>query len=103
MYMSGIARANVDYASTHTKDDTTHSASAETKYVSPSGATVFIGGNSVITRGDTAACGDIAVGASTSVFVGGKGVHRLGDSLDSHSGSYSPSVCASASDNVFAG
>ena len=98
--MAGIARALIDYASTHTDGDT-HSAPGETKYAVGSG-TVFVNGYPAVRRLDVALCGDIAIEASSKVFVNGRGVHRLGDSLDSHAGTYSPSVCVSASSTVFA-
>ena len=97
--MAGIARATIDYASTHDG----HTAPAETIYVASAGASVYVNGFPAVKQLDVALCGDIAIEASTKVFVQGRGVHRLTDSLDSHAGTYSPSVCASASSNVFAG
>jgi hypothetical protein len=98
----GIARGTIDYATTHTGGDT-HIAPAETLYVGGAGATVFVNGFPAIVQGDIAICGDIAVGCSGTVFIGGRGVHRLNDALDSHVGTYTPSVCAVAAVNVFAG
>lgn len=103
MYMGlGIARGTIDYASTHINGDM-HVAPAQTLYVGGAGATVFVNGFPAIMQGDVAMCGDIAVGCSATVFIGGRGVHRLTDQLDSHIGTYTPSVCVSAAGNVFAG
>lgn len=100
--MAGIARANVDWATTH-EDGETHTAPAQTIYLAGAAANVYVNGQPAIVQGDSTACGEIAVEASGSVFINGKGVHRLGDKLDSHDGNFSPSECASASANVFAG
>lgn len=98
----GMARANIDFATTHSNSDT-HVAPAQTKYVAGAGASVYVNGQPAIVLGDSIACGDIVVETSTKVFIGGKGVHRLADELSAHAGSYSPSICAQASTNVFAG
>lgn len=100
--MAGIARANIDWASTHINGDT-HSAGARTLYVPGFASNVYVNGQPAIVQGDRTACGEITIGASSSVFINEKGVHRLGDKLDSHAGTYSPSVCASASTDVFVG
>jgi uncharacterized Zn-binding protein involved in type VI secretion len=99
--MAGIARGFIDFASTHANGDT-HMAPAQTRYV-PSQGGVFVNGQPAIILGDSLTCGDVVVETSTKVFIGGKGVHRLGDKLSSHSGTYSPSICISASGNVIAG
>jgi len=52
--------------------------------------------------GDTTSCGDPATGGSSTVFVNGIGVHRLGDATGGH-GSWIPNASASGSSNVFAG
>jgi uncharacterized Zn-binding protein involved in type VI secretion len=98
--MPGIARATIDYSSTHSNGDT-HTAPAETKYVA-SQTKVLINGKPAIIQGGSTACGDTVVGCSTKVFITDKGVHRLGDQMSSHAGTYSSSVCTSASDNVIA-
>lgn len=98
----GIARANIDYAITHTNGSVTHVAPAQTIYVA-SQAEVFINGQPGIVLSDLTACGDTVIGTSSSVFIGGKPVHRLTDSLTAHEGTFSPSVCAQASTDVFAG
>ena len=51
---------------------------------------------------DTTACGDLAVGASSTVFVNSKGVHRKGDGTGGH-GSWVPNKAASGSTTVIAG
>jgi uncharacterized Zn-binding protein involved in type VI secretion len=99
--MAGIARATIDFSSTHSNDET-HLSPAQTKYV-PNGAKVFINGYPAVRLGDSTECGDTVNEASAKVFIGGKGVHRLGDSLSAHGGTYTPSVCISASGNVSAG
>lgn len=101
--MAGIARANTDWATTHSNGDDTHSESAQTIYLAGAGSSVYINGQPAIVQGDYVACGEIVVEASATVFIGGKGVHRLGDKLDSHTGTYSLSVCDVASGDVFAG
>jgi uncharacterized Zn-binding protein involved in type VI secretion len=98
--MAGIARANIDWAATHTNGGQTHTTSI---YVSGGGSNVFINGNSAVAKGDTTLCGELAIQGSGTVFVGGKPVHRLGDQLDSHAGTFSMSVCEQASTDVFAG
>jgi uncharacterized Zn-binding protein involved in type VI secretion len=100
--MAGIARANTDWASTHMNSDV-HLEPVMTLYLPGNGATVLINGQAAITQFDSVLCGELAIGCSSTVFINGRGVHRLGDMLDSHVGTYSPSVCASASSNVFAG
>lgn len=99
--MAGIARAGIDFASTHS-NGSTHTAPAETLYVANAGANVFVNGKAAIVQGGQVLCGELALIGSSTVFIGGKGVHRLGDLCDSHAGSYSPSVCVQASSNVFA-
>ena len=54
----------------------------QTIYVATQSA-VTCGGFPVITA-DATACGDPVVGVSSKVFVGGKGVHRLGDATGGH-------------------
>lgn len=100
--MPGIARGTIDFASTHELSET-HLAPAMTTYVGAGGCTVFVNGFPAIKQMDQALCGDIAIQASTKVFIQGMGAHRLNDSLDSHAGTYTPSVCAQASSDVFAG
>lgn len=95
----GIARGLIDYASTHSD----HIEIIDTIYVPSAGSNVFVNGFPAVVQFDTAACGDIAIGCSTKVFIGGKGVHRLTDPLDSHMMTYPPSFCAAAATNVFAG
>ena len=80
----------------------THVAPAQTLYVASQG-NVFINGQPAIVLADSTACGDTVIGTSMTVFVGGKGVHRLTDALTAHEGTFSPSVCAQASMDVFAG
>lgn len=99
----GIARANIDFATTHTNGDDTHTAPAQTKYVAGGGSNVFVNGQMAIVLGDSTQCGDTVIETSTTVFIGGKGVHRLADKLTAHNGTYSPSICAQAAMNVFAG
>lgn len=98
----GIARSTIDYASAHS-NGSSHTSPDQTFYVAGAGSKVLVNGFPAIVQLDTAACGDIAIGCSTSVFINGKGVHRITDELDSHVGTYSPSVCDSAASNVFAG
>jgi len=102
--MAGIARANIDFAITHIplSGGAPHIAPSMTKYI-PGGAKVFVNGQAAIVLNDSTACGDTVIETSTKVFVGGKGVHRLGDKLTAHMGTYSPSICAQASTDVFAG
>jgi len=63
---------------------------------------VFTNGEKTVRKDDTTACGDPAVGCSSTVFVNGKGVHRKGDATGGH-GSWVPNASASGSGNVFAG
>lgn len=99
--MAGIARANIDYASTHSAGET-HTAPAQTIYVGSGGQNVYVNGQVAIVDQDVTLCGEKVKEFSSNVFINGKGVHRLGDLLDSHEGTFSPSVCVSASSNVFA-
>lgn len=102
--MAGVARANIDFATTHSplSGGTPHISPAQTKYVA-SGATVFVNGQPIVVLGDSIACGDTVIETSTKVFANGKGVHRLGDMLTAHVGTFTPTVCAQASTDVFAG
>jgi len=73
-----------------------------TNYVGGS-SNVFVNGKPVI-RGestDSTACGDKAVGASGTVIVNEKGVHRLNDSTSGH-GSFVVNRSSSSSTNVLA-
>lgn len=46
---------------------------------------VYVGGKLVIVIGDgMTGCGDIATAGSSTVFVNGIGVHRIGDSTSGH-------------------
>lgn len=96
----GIARANVDHASTHTHTYTKTTHISPT-YLSSGNATVFVNGNPGVVVGDLLSCGEIAIEGSSTVFINGKGVHRLGDKCDSHASQFSPSYCESASSTVF--
>jgi uncharacterized Zn-binding protein involved in type VI secretion len=96
--MPGIARVGLDFASTHSNGDT----HVLPKYVSGN-AKVLINGKPAVVQDSALSCGDKAKGCSNKVLIGGKGVHRLGDAVDSHNGTYSPSACISASSNVIAG
>lgn len=100
--MPGIARAIIDYATSHTLGDT-HDAPHETLYIANPAHKVFVNGMPIVAQFDSVACGEIAFQGSTSVFVGGKGVHRLNDLCDSHVFTWSTSVCGKASSDVFAG
>lgn len=97
--MTGIARGGIDYASTHDG----HIEIIDTLYLPGAGSSVYVNGFPAIKQFDVAACGDVAIGVSSKVFIGGRGVHRLGDPLDSHAGTYSPSFCAAAAQDVYAG
>lgn len=103
--MAGIARANTDWATTHTplSGGTPHIEPAQTIYLAGAGSSVYVNGQPAIVLGDSVACGELTIEASSTVFIGGKGVHRLGDRLESHAGTFTPSVCAVASGDVFAG
>jgi uncharacterized Zn-binding protein involved in type VI secretion len=103
-FMPGIARGTIDFASTHSNgDEHTSTNPAETKYVPNIGAKVFIDGYPAIAQDDLTECGQKAVGCSSKVFIGVKGVHRLDDLCDSHNGTYSVSRCEQASGTVSAG
>lgn len=98
----GIARATVDWSTRHTGPGD-HIAPEQTHYKPKGGATVFVNGQPAITVDDLTDCDDKAKEGSGTVFIGGKAVHRLGDKMDSHENTFTPSFCASASGNVFAG
>jgi uncharacterized Zn-binding protein involved in type VI secretion len=98
----GLARANIDFAITHSNGDT-HTAPDETRYIAGGGINVNVNGFPSIVFGDLIQCGDIVVETSTKVFINGKGVHRFADKLSAHAGTYTPTVCAQASSTVFAG
>lgn len=98
----GIARANIDWATTHVQSDV-HTEPGDTMYMPGANMTVFVNGQPAVVQMDSVMCGELAIGCSTTVFIGGKGVHRLQDLCDSHAFTYSPSVCAVASTNVIAG
>ena len=100
--MAGIARGTIDFASTHV-GSSTHTSPAQTKYIGGSNCDVYVNGFPAIKRLDLVGCGEFALTASTKVFINGLGVHRLNDLLDSHAGTYSVSVCESASTDVFSG
>jgi uncharacterized Zn-binding protein involved in type VI secretion len=72
-----------------------------TPYATGSGD-VKTNGASTVRVGDLTACGDIAVGSSSTVFINGRGVHRQGDVTGGH-GSWVPNASASGSGDVFAG
>lgn len=59
-------------------------------------------GQPTVRFADLTACGDIAVGCSSTVFVNGRGVHRLGDVTGGHA-SWLPNASAGGSSDVFAG
>ena len=59
-------------------------------------------GAKTIRKGDATSCGDPAVGASSTVFVNGKGVHRSGDATGGHA-SFVPNSATGGSSNVNAG
>ena len=60
-------------------------------------------GAATIRKGkDATSCGDPATGASTTVFVNGKGIHRSGDATGGH-GSWVPNNATGGSSNVNAG
>lgn len=63
---------------------------------------VFTNSQKTVRQGDKTYCGDPAVGCSSSVFVNGKGVHRLGDATGGH-GSWVPNASSSGSADVYAG
>lgn len=100
--MKPIARAGIDFSSTHTNGDT-HTAQTQTIYNSGSGSSILINNYPAVVQDDLTECGDKVVGCSSTVLIDGKGVHRLGDEMDSHDGNYTPSICISASGNVFVG
>lgn len=100
--MPGIARGNIDFASSHSNGDT-HTAPVETIYVGNPASKVFVNGFHAVAQLDQVGCGEKALGCSSTVFIGGKGVHRLNDRCDSHAFQYTPSFCEQASANVSAG
>lgn len=63
---------------------------------------VNVNGSAAVREGDKCACGDIASGCSSTVFINGKGVHREGDATSGHDG-WVPNSSSSGSSNVFAG
>lgn len=63
---------------------------------------VFTNGQKTVRQGDKTYCGDPAVGCSSTVFVNGIGVHRLGDATGGH-GSWVPNASSSGSPDVYAG
>lgn len=74
----------------------------KTPYVSSLQEKVFAERRRVIVKGDSTACGDPAVGASTKVFANNIGVHRRLDSTGGH-GSWVPNAASSGSSKVWAG
>ena len=73
----------------------------QTSYISGS-VNVITNGASTVRIGDATACGDPAIGGSSTVKVNGIGVHRKGDGTSGH-GSWPGNLSASGSPNVIAG
>jgi uncharacterized Zn-binding protein involved in type VI secretion len=71
----------------------------QTAYVSSNQSTVFVNGKLAIVKGDQTGCGDVAVGASSSVFINGIAVHRKSDATSGH-GSWIPNSALEASGDV---
>lgn len=69
---------------------------------------VYVEGKLAIVKGDgMRGCGDVAVGGSSKVFIGGIGVHRIGDSTSGHDlsgcpGPYPANAAGTGSSKVFA-
>lgn len=101
--MAGVARSTIDYSLTHIplSGGMPHIQQTMTLYVG-AGGKVFANGYEVITQDGMTSCGDTVAQYSTKVFANGKGVHRLLDLMESHSSTYTPSMCISASTDVFA-
>lgn len=95
-----IARCGADYASTHAPvgGGTPHTNSP---YASNAN-TVYIGGYQAVAVGDATVCGEKAKIGSATVFVNGRAAHCNGDLLDSHTNTFTASVCVAGGD-VYAG
>ena len=97
--MPGITRVGADAHIGHASP--TPNPYHATSYAQGS-PNVFVNGSQAVRIGDHTACGDPAVGGSSTVYINGKGVHRSGDATGGH-GSWIPNASASGSSNVFAG
>lgn len=68
-------------------------------YYAAGSPNVFANGRNVIRKGDRCACGDPAVGCSSTVFANNIPVHRKSDATGGH-GPWVPNANETASDNV---
>lgn len=96
----GLVRDRIDRHYGHASP--TPNPKHKTPYVSSLQDKVFVEGRKAIVKGDSTACGDPAVGASTKVFIKGIGVHRRLDGTGGH-GSWVPNAAQTGSSKVLAG
>ena len=96
-----IARAGIDYATTHVPNSGPPPTHTNPIYANNSN-TVYINGLPAVAVGDATVCGEIAETGSSTVFINGRAAHCAGDFCDSHQHSFTQSVCV-ASGNVYAG
>lgn len=95
--MPGIVRANADAHEGHAGI----LVPFHQTYYNKGSSNVFINNESVVCKGDQCLCSDQAIGASGTVFVNGKPVHRQGDATSGH-GTWVPTAAKTGSPNVFA-
>ena len=79
----------------------------QTQYVAALNTTVYVNDRLAIVKGDKTGCNDPAVGGSSSVFIGGIGVHMKGDATGGHPAdscgeNWFPNASETASEDVFA-
>lgn len=96
--MPGIVRVDLD---SHVGHDSPSPAPFHKTAYAEGSSTVFINNKRVVRKDDKTYCGDPAVGASGTVFVDGKPVHRQGDATDGHA-SWVANSAETGSDTVFA-
>jgi uncharacterized Zn-binding protein involved in type VI secretion len=97
--MAKVCRVNLDYHIGHASG--TPNPFHRTPYYTGSPNT-FINGEKVVRQYDVTACGDMTVGCSSTVFVNGFGVHRVGDATAGH-GSWVPNAGSTGAPTVDAG
>lgn len=73
-----------------------------TPYQATHQGNVYVNGKLAIVKGDSTACGDAAVGSSSSVYINNILVHRTGDATSGHQ-SWVPTIAADGSPNTIVG
>jgi len=96
--MPGIVRVSKDKHVGHASP--TKNPFHQTPYAVGS-PNVFVNSSKAVRVGDSTSCGDVAVNGSPNVFINGVAVHRKSDDTSGHA-SWTPSVAATGSTNVFA-